>query len=262
MMEDPEAVMVVLPADHAVSNEAKLLEALRAAMSIAAGSDLLVTVGIPPSHAHTGYGYIKRGAEIAPGAFRVDRFFEKPNLERAQKYCESGEFYWNSGMFVWKARCILDSIRQFLPDMHTALMQIGTLLGKGSRGSEDNVALIDHLFREMESISIDFGVLEHARNCAVVAAPDFGWNDVGSWDQWAEHFGHDQAGNLIHGDAVAIDSKTCVVHSQKRFTAIVGLEDVIVIDAGDALLVCARESVQDVRKVVEELKRRGRSDLV
>jgi mannose-1-phosphate guanylyltransferase len=121
---------------------------------------------------------------------------------------------------------------------------------------------IDRIFSDFESVSIDFGVLEHARNCVVVDAEEFGWNDVGSWDQWAENFATDANGNLIKGDAVVIDSTGCVVQSAERLVAVVGLKDLVIIDTGDALLVVARESVQDVRKVVEELKQRGRADVM
>ena len=114
----------------------------------------------------------------------------------------------------------------------------------------------------MESISIDFGVLEHARNCAVLSCESFGWNDVGSWDAWASHFSPDPQGNLSHGETLLIDAKNCVVHSENRLTAILGVEDLIVIDSGDALLVCPRDRVQDVKRIVEELKKRGRDDLV
>jgi mannose-1-phosphate guanylyltransferase len=126
----------------------------------------------------------------------------------------------------------------------------------------NNPEKIASVFSQFESISIDFGILEHAKNCVVIDAEPFGWSDVGSWDQWAEKFTSDELGNLVHGDAVVIDSSRCVVRSQDRLIAVVGLQDVIVIDSGDALLVVSREHVQDVRKVVSELKEKGRKELV
>jgi mannose-1-phosphate guanylyltransferase len=251
--------MVVLPADHAVKNEARLREALEEAARNAAEHDVLVTIGIPPTTPHTGYGYIKRGALISGHAYRVERFFEKPSLERAEKYLEQGGFSWNSGMFVWRAGVILQAFEEYLPDMYAGLMKIKGLL-EGGKGDVD--AQIADIFSTLESTSIDFGVLEHARNCVMIEAQEFGWNDVGSWDQWAENFSTDADGNLVRGDAVVIDSTSCVIRSEGRLIAAVGLKDVVVIDAGDALLVVARDSVQEVRKVVEELKRRERKDLI
>lgn len=255
--EDP--VLVVLPADHAVKDEERLRSALTEAISHAAKSDVLVTIGIPPTEPHTGYGYIKRGPFLSGNAFKVERFYEKPSIERATKYLEQGGFSWNSGMFVWRAGVILKAFQDYLPQMHQGLLKIKEIL---TVGGKDSVRRVEEIFNSFESVSIDFGVLEHARNCVVIEAQEFGWNDVGSWSQWAENFATDAEGNLIRGDAVVIDSSGCVIRSDSRLIAAVGLKDVVVIDTGDALLVVARDSVQEVRKVVAELKLRGRNDLV
>lgn len=254
--EDPRTVMACFPADHAVNDEPRLLGVLREAVGLAASHDVLVTIGIRPSFPHTGYGYMKRGAQIAGNGYAVSRFYEKPNLERAKRYYESGEFFWNSGMFVWRAEVILAALKEFMPALYDGLMRVQPALG-----TKDEATALSAVFGELESISIDFGVLEHARNCALLAAEPFGWNDVGSWDAWAENFETDENKNLLHGDAIVIDSKNCVVHSQQRLTAVIGAQDLVVIDSGDALLVCPRSHVQDVRKVVDELKRRGRESL-
>lgn len=254
-----DPVMIVLPADHVVKDEGRLREALQEGVALAAQQDVLVTVGIPPTEPHTGYGYIKRGTLVAKNAYKVERFFEKPSLERAEKYLESKGFSWNSGMFVWRAGVILKAFQSYLPQMYEGLMKIKALIDGGHEGS---LAEISTLFAQFESISIDFGVLEHARNCLVIEAREFGWNDVGSWNQWAESFESDSDGNLIRGDAVVIDSTGCVIRSDRRLIAAVGLKDVVVVDTGDALLVASRDSVQEVRKVVEELKRRDRKDLM
>ena len=254
--ESPESIMLILPADHAVSDEKQLMEILKNASTIAAKQNLLVTIGVFPESPHTGYGYIKRGPKLANDAFAVARFFEKPSLERAMKYIESGDFYWNSGMFVWKPGVFLEAVRNYLPSLADGLDQI-----KAAIGTKEESQVLEKVFPTLESISVDFGILEHARNCAVVTGQNFGWNDVGSWDAWAENFAKEVNGNLLHGDVVVIDSQNCVVHSEKRLTAVVGADNLVVIDSGDALLVCPREHVQDVRKVVEELKRRGRNEL-
>jgi mannose-1-phosphate guanylyltransferase len=253
----PGTVMVVLPADHAVSDEEKLLVTLRNAIALARDEELLVTVGVEPTYAHTGYGYIKRGAKLAHSGFMVSRFYEKPNFERATQYLQSGGYYWNSGMFVWRSDTILAAFKEDLPEMYAGLQTIGAALGTAA---EERV--LNEVFPTLEAISVDFGILEHARNCAVVAAEKFGWNDVGSWDAWAEHFEKDAAGNLSRGEAILMDCHNCVVHSEKRLTAVLGAEDLVIIDSGDAVLVTPRTRVQDVRAVVEELRRLGKDNLV
>ncbi|MFM1848305.1 MAG: hypothetical protein RL417_1779 [Pseudomonadota bacterium] len=254
---NPRGVMIVLPADHAVRDEGKLLKTLEEACSIAAAEDLLVTVGVPPTSPHTGYGYIKRSAALKGNGYLVGRFYEKPNLERARKYCESGDFYWNSGMFTWRADVILEALEEEMPELYAGLMKIDAVIGTPAEA-----VVTAEVFESLESVSIDFGVLEHARNCAVIAALDFGWNDVGSWDAWAEHFESDELGNLVRGDALLLDSKGCLVHSETRLAAVLGAENLIIIDSGDALLICPRDRVQDVRRIVDELKERGRKELV
>jgi mannose-1-phosphate guanylyltransferase len=255
-----DPVLVTLPADHTVSDEEGLRRALSEAIEIAKTTETLVTIGIPPASAHTGYGYIKRGDAISGRAYRVDRFFEKPNQQRAEKYLEQGGYSWNSGMFVWRASVILAAFKELMPEFYASLEEIRAALKDGERLGES--AVISGIFSQLESISIDFGVLEHARNCVVIDAEPFGWNDVGSWDQWAESFVTDDDGNLVHGDALVIDSKSCVVRSEGRLIAAVGLEDIVVVDSGDAILVVSREHVQDVRKVVAELKARKRFELI
>lgn len=255
--QDPNTVLAFFPADHAVKDEAKLLDVLREAVNIASDNDVLVTIGIKPTFPNTGYGYMKRADRIAGNGYRVSRFYEKPNLERAKRYFESGEFFWNSGMFVWRASVIMSALKEHMPLLYQGLMRIEAVVG-----TVDEAKVTADVFESLESISIDFGVLEHAKNCALLAADYFGWNDVGSWDAWAENFKTDALGNLLHGDALVFDCKNCIVHSERRLTAVIGAQDLVVIDSGDALLVCPRSQVQDVRRVVDELKRRGREDLI
>ncbi len=255
-----DPVLIVLPADHAIKDDARLRAALSEAVERARAAEALVTIGIPPTRPHTGYGYIKKGKALGGRSFTIERFFEKPSLERAQKYLDAGGYCWNSGMFVWRASVILEAFRKYLPQMAEGLDEIRVILE--SPGAQEKEARVHEIFSNFESISIDFGVLEHAKNCAVVDAEEFGWNDVGSWDQWAENFQRDSDGNLVKGQAVVIDSKGCVIRSADRVVAAVGLQEVIIIDSGDALLVVSHEHVQEVRKVVEELKKRGRTDLV
>lgn len=254
---NPSAIMIVLPADHAIKDEELLAETLSNGVALAQAEELLVTIGIEPTFPHTGYGYIRRGAKLAHSGFMISRFFEKPSYERAKSYFESGEFYWNSGMFVWRVDSILAAIEEYMPELARGLDEIGAALG-----TADQDRVMKEIFPQLEATSIDFGVLEHARNCAVVAANEFGWTDVGSWDAWAQYFEKDAKGNLQKGDALLVDSENCVVFSDKKFTALIGIQDLVVIDSEDALLVCPRDRVQDVRSVVEELKKRGRTELI
>ncbi len=256
-VEDEETVLLCLPADHAVNDEEKLRETLADVATLAKNHDVLVTVGIPPTRPDTAYGYIQRGEKIEDGAYKVNRFFEKPNETRAEKYLEQGGFYWNSGMFGWRASVILKAIEDHLPELYAQLMEL-----KPAIGTPEEAEKTAAIYEKMESISIDFGVMEHAKNTAMVEAKPYGWNDVGSWDAWAEQFAKDENGNLFHGDALAIDSKDNVLYSNDRLVAVVGAKDLIVIDSGDAVLVCPRDSVQDVRKVVKELKEKGRTELI
>jgi mannose-1-phosphate guanylyltransferase len=255
-----DPVLVVLPADHAVGDEETLRKNLCEAIKIAREKDVLVTIGIAPTSPHTGYGYIKRGTCVSGRVHTVERFFEKPSLQRAQKYLEAGGFSWNSGMFAWRASVLLEAFRSHMPEMYSGLCDIKSLMQE--RGIKDATSSVGDIFSRFESISIDFGVLEHARNCVVLDAEPFGWNDVGSWDQWAEKFDVDGNSNLLQGDVLALDCSGCVVRANDRHIAAVGLKDVVIVDSGDALLVVSRDHVQDVRRVVAELKARGRKDLI
>ena len=255
-ISDPDGVMIVLSADHAVKDEEKLRSVLRKGIEYAQKEDVLVTVGVQPTYPNTGYGYIKTGELLSGDVYTISRFFEKPSLERAKTYFESGDYLWNSGMFIWKVSAILKSIEKYMPDLYEGLLKIEKFL------KEDDINGIEEVFKSIEPISIDFGVLEHARNCVVVRSENFGWNDVGSWDAWAEHFEKDAEGNLLEGEAILLKSTNNIVHSQKKLTALLGVDNLIVIDSEDALLVCSREYVQDVKDVVKELNKRGKKQLI
>lgn len=249
--------MIVLPADHVISDEKGLCEAFRRGCALATAHDVLVTIGIKPTAPHTGYGYIKRGETFENNTYKVARFFEKPNQERATEYVESGDFWWNAGMFIWRPSVILASFERLMPELNAELKLLEPKLG-----TSDEKAALDAMFSRIQGQSIDFGVLEHAKNCVVVPAENIGWDDVGSWDAWAKLFARDVEGNLHKGDVISVDSHNCVVLTDKRPIATVGLSNIVIIDAGDALLVCAEDKVQDVKKVVETLKTKGRKELL
>ena len=259
--ESADVAMIVLPSDHAVIDEHKLIATLQRAATLALREDVLVTVGIQPTSPHTGYGYIKRGAVLGEGSYRVSRFYEKPSLERARRYFEGGGFYWNSGMFVWRPSVYLKAVEQYMPELYAALTKIDQDCSDFDNRTNVEAVVLD-AFSSLEAISVDFGVLEHARNCCVVEADQIGWSDVGSWDAWANHFKADSQGNMLYGEALLIDSSNCVVHSENKLTAVLGGEDLIIINSPDALLICPRSRVQEVRKVVDQLKAKGRGDLI
>ncbi|RMD84800.1 MAG: mannose-1-phosphate guanylyltransferase [Candidatus Dadabacteria bacterium] len=253
----PGCIMAVFPSDHCFKDEEKLIKTVLCAAEVAKDSGALVTIGIEPLSPNTGYGYIKLGSKIKEGVYRVSRFFEKPSLERAKSYLESGGFLWNSGIFVWTPDALLDGIREFLPDLYSGLKDIEEVLG-----SEEEESVIKAVFEKIESVSIDLGVLEHATNCVVVEGKGLGWSDVGSWDAWGEYFESDANGNLVKGDVCALDCSKSIIASESRFVAAVGCEGVVIIDTPDALLVCARDRAQDVKEIVTMLEQKGRKDLI
>jgi mannose-1-phosphate guanylyltransferase len=247
--EDPAATLVVLPSDHHIADPAAFRAALRTAVRVAEGGDL-VTLGIPPTRPETGYGYLRRGKLREPGVYAVEAFVEKPDAATAEKYLRDPAYSWNAGIFVFRAGVLLDAIREHLPAVHEALARIAT----------DPAALSD-AFPRVPSISIDYGVMEKAKRIALVDPGPIGWSDVGSFAALSEVRPLDARGNALSGDALAIDSDGSVILSEGgRLVAAVGLRDMCVIDSGDAILVVPKDRAQDVRKVVDELRARGRPD--
>lgn len=246
--KDPDAIMAVLPADHIIGDAKRFRAALKAASS-AAAEGRLVTFGIVPTKPETGYGYIKAGRKPIKkfGAFKilgVDKFVEKPDEARAREYLESGDYLWNSGIFVWKASRILEEIAAHLPGVNKQLDYIR--MG-------GNVA---HCYKNIRGISIDHGVLEKSANVAVIPA-DFKWSDIGSWNSFSEILDTDPYGNVIKGKVVDIGSSNSIIFGNNRLIATIGLKDFIIVDTPDATLVCPRDRAQDVKNIVDLIKRKG-----
>ncbi len=259
LRRDPEAVMAVMPSDHVISPDAVFQEAIsRAAELVAQAPGRIVTFGIKPSYPAEIFGYIERGAAIenAPAGslrpFVVVQFREKPKAETAREYLASGRFYWNSGIFVWRARTILDALSEHQPEMHAHLAKIDA-----AEGSPDYAATLEREFSAIRGVSIDYAVMEHARDVVVLEAP-FGWDDVGSWQAMGRLQGADEHGNTVVGKHLGVDSKGCIVRGPSEHLIVtLGLQDIIVVHAGDATLVANKHDEESIRKVVKLLAERG-----
>lgn len=243
-----DASMLIMPADHLVRDERNFQAAVAEARNLAERG-FLVTFGMHPTHAETGYGYIRQGEALSmSGAYRVGAFVEKPDQETAEAYLQSGEYQWNSGMFCFNAGAILQALSQHAPKVYETVRRVWSELDTNSEPVEIPAAP----FAECPSISIDYAVMERADNCAVVVS-DFGWSDIGSWKAISELYQSDAAGNRIRGKAVMVDSRDCFVQGDKRLVAAVGIENVVIVDTEDAVLVAHRDRAQDVKQVVSQL---------
>ena len=251
---DPDGVMVILPADHVVKGEPRFQAAVRLGARLAEAGHL-VTFGIKPIRPETGYGYIqpkrvpRLGKEARLAGYPVARFIEKPDAKTAARYLKAGTFYWNSGMFVWKAATILEEIDKHQPALGRGLGRIKQLLDAGATRTD-----IDGLYRELPSVSIDTGVMERSAHAAMIPV-DFRWSDVGNWSSIEEVAPRDKSGNVINGKVVDLDSRDSIIYADRRLVATIGLSDMVVVDTPDATLVCPKERSQDVKKVVEILRK-------
>jgi mannose-1-phosphate guanylyltransferase len=259
---DPDALVMVLPSDHHVGDEPGFREAVARALA-AAQQGALVTIGIAPNRPETGYGYIEADQELSPGVRRVARFVEKPSRERAEQYLASGRHYWNAGMFFFRAEVMLQALAAHAPEIAGGVARIEAA---AARGAEAERAETERVFAEVPSISIDYAVMEKAQPLWVVPA-SFGWNDLGSWESAWELGDQDADANVASPGCVLVDARGNLVQdlssSEKRkLIALVGVENLCVIETDDALLVIPRERSQEVRHVVDALKARGRNDLL
>lgn len=251
---DPEAVIAVLPADPHIGDEVAYLQVLHRAIGAVTG-DALVTIGITPDRAETGYGYIELGDAITPFAYAAKRFVEKPDRATAEDYLAAGTFLWNSGMFFFRVDTITRAFARCLPDLHAAIQRYDEA---ASRGTES--VLVNDTYGTLPSISFDHGVMEKAEHIVVVPGA-FGWDDVGHWASAWDLADKDSRGNAVSADAVVVDSDNCYVQtSEGRLVAVVGAQDLIVVDTPDAVLVIPRDRAQDVREVIAELKRRKQDE--
>lgn len=256
MAEGKDPVMVVLPADHVIKDEASFREHLDTAIK-AAQSGKLVTFGIQPTRPDTGFGYIKAHQVDDTQVHEVERFTEKPDLATAQAFLKEGGYYWNSGMFVWRASVILAEIQRYLPAVYQIVQAIlaETRAGKAFQNS------LEKNFAAMPSISIDYGVLEKSDKVSLIPC-DIGWNDVGSWQAVHEISNKDENGNALQGNVIAVDCKNSLIRAEKRLVAVIGMEDLCVIETADAVLISKSDQTQRVREVVDALQEKGATEHV
>ena len=250
-----DGVMCIFPSDHYIKDETAFTATLKEAVA-EAETGSLVTMGITPTFPCTGYGYIRFDKAETTTAKKVVEFKEKPDLKTAEEYVASGEYAWNSGMFVWKASVILDEFKRLLPDVYVCLEKIADAMG-----TDDEKNVIDEVYPTIPSISIDYGIMEKSDKVKVISA-EMGWNDVGSWDNLGVLYDTDEDGNVFAGDHLAIDTKGCIAYSKKRIITTVGVSDLIIVETDDAIMVVDKNRAQDVKLIVEELKRQERSELL
>ncbi|HKL87622.1 MAG TPA: mannose-1-phosphate guanylyltransferase [Salinibacter sp.] len=247
---DPDATMVVLPADHVIGNVAQFHDTLDVAIDAAQEPGALVTIGIEPTYPATGYGYIQYDGDAAEDAgleaHPVRTFAEKPDQSTAERFIDSGDFLWNSGMFIWRADTILDQVETHLPDAHDAFKPVL------DAGDDVDTDTLTQAFQNSPRISIDYGVMEQADTVYVVPG-SFEWNDVGDWRAVYDLSDKNELGNVIQGNVIMQDSSRCLVQAGDRLVVLVGIHDMVVVDTDDAVLVCNRESAQQVKQVVEYL---------
>jgi len=252
--------ILVLPADHLVEPIEDFRELVQSAAAYVAKHGALLTFGIKPTRPETGYGYIHAGEALSDdgGApvFRTLEFLEKPDINTARKFVESGDYFWNSGMFMWTADVILDEISAHLPDLAAVLGRI-----EAESGTRQLSEVLKEQYPQAPSISIDYGIMEKAADVVVMKA-EFDWNDVGSWEFIRDVHDADADGNVTVGDSVMIDAGGNTVVSPDRMVAILGVDDIVVVDGGDSILVCKRDRVQEVKKIVQALHDKKYKNLV
>ncbi len=256
---DPQAVMVVLTADHFIRDVERFRRVLTAAAQVAEKGHL-VTLGITPSFPSTGFGYIQQGEQLYEvdgfAVFRALRFTEKPSPETAFQMVESGLYTWNSGMFIWRVDRIMDEFARQMPDLYDVLMQVDAVLGTPAYEPT-----LRRLWPELSPQSIDYGVMEGAQDVVVIPV-DIGWSDVGNWSSMWEILPADADGNVVVGEHVGLETRNTIIFGGRRLIATIGLEDMIIVDTDDALLICPVDREQDVREMVRQLREMGRKDVL
>jgi mannose-1-phosphate guanylyltransferase len=259
---NPDAVMIIVCADHIITDVEKFKETITLGTEVAYESKALITMGIVPRRPDTGFGYIQyvndekevNNPYFEKGVYKVKTFAEKPNLQTAESFLKSGDFLWNSGMFIWRVDSIIEQFKQHLPDLYYTLTEI-----KDKIADNDFDSHLEQMYRKIKSISIDYGIMEKAENVYVIKG-DFGWSDLGSWDEVYNISTKDNNNNSIFGTTYLQNTSNCYIYSPDKFVAALDIEDLLVINTNDALLICKRGKSQDVKEIVDYLKRKQMND--
>jgi mannose-1-phosphate guanylyltransferase/mannose-6-phosphate isomerase len=248
-----DALMLVLPADHYIKDPGAFIATVHKAIPVARAGGL-VTFGIVPTRPETGYGYIKAGRRIRAGIHKVERFVEKPDARKAAALLKEGSYLWNSGIFLFRAVDIIGEFRKYMPGLFKTFAGISRALN-----TDREPEALKAAYGELESQSIDFGIMEHSRRAAVVRA-EFGWSDIGSWNSLEDVMGKDASGNVISGNAVHMDTRDSIIFSSGRLIAAIGLSGMVVVDTTDATLICPKDRVQEVKDLVSKLREEGKEE--
>lgn len=253
---DGEGIMMVLPSDHYIGHETAFIKSLESAIAYAEMHDCLMTIGIKPDSPQTGYGYIccgeTLGLEKGYPVYHVKKFTEKPDQGTAQHFLQQGNYLWNSGIFVWKVSAVLKAIETHLPELFQALQKVAPYLG-----TDEEKAVLDREYQNFPKVSIDYGIMEKAENIGTVPG-DFIWDDVGSWSALEKYLPKDERNNTLNGGKhISIDSRGCIIDSEAKLIATIGVEDLIIIQFEDVMLVCPKDRDQEVKRLVDKVKRYG-----
>ena len=259
-LRNPQAIVAALPADHLIQDSALFLKKLEAGASAANQGEYLITFGIPATYPATGYGYIHFSSDNSfktsgEEFFSVLAFKEKPDYEKAKTFLSSGNYFWNSGIFIWKAEVFAQKLKSYAPDMYNYWERILEAL------ENDDNNQISSVFEEMPTVSIDYALMEKAKG-VLVNRGDFGWSDVGAWSSLIDIWNQDKNRNALQGENVVIDSENCLLYNPHKFTALIGLKDLLIVDTDDALLICHKDQDQKVKEIVEKIKKKGKTKLL
>lgn len=257
---DPQAAFCILTADHVIGDLDIYRNTLRQSLLLAQQQDVLITIGMQPTEPSTGYGYIHAGQQIEStdgiAFLKALRFVEKPNVEVARDYLASGDYYWNSGMFIWSVTAVEKALGQHRPGLAALIQDLLPAIG-----TAEFATALAAAYADLEKISIDYALMEKADNILMVRGT-FAWDDVGAWPALANHFEPNDDGNVALGECASVDAENNIVFSRGRLTALIGVSDLVVVQAEDATLICPRDRAQDVKKLVERLKQSGQTEFL
>ncbi len=256
LRKDPDAIMLVMPSDHLVREADAFRNVISKGVEVVYKHDALVTIGIPPTRPETGYGYVQfddSPSDLPEGVYKVKAFAEKPNLPTAERFVIAGDFFWNSGIFIWHASRILSEMEEHLPEQYHQLKEIDA-----AWDSSTYQRVLSSRYHRIRQISIDYGIMESTTTPIFMLRGDFGWSDVGSWDELYRISPKDRNGNVLVGETLTLNAKSDFVYSPNRLTAIVGIDDILVVNTAGATLICKIDRAQDVKELVEKLRKEGK----